>query len=178
MATKNLRLNLATVALIAIISMAFVILTSSGQFTQLTGAAVTVTELMMPFPSDAGGYHGWGNCVTQDKGRAWADQYCKAKGYTGVNSCYHEYIQKWKWAGTAANPVKGAVTSSYAFTKIRCTSGVPDAPIPTNSTNTTNQSTQPKTNTTTPSTPSNTTIPTNSTNKTSQPPKLRNTTTS
>jgi len=110
--------NVMLIALVGIIS-ASIFFTASP--TQFTGAA-TATVVAMPFPVDAWGYEGWGDCSTQDKGKTWANNYCIAKSYVSVDSCYHEPKgDRWKWSGTAAYPKKGVATGpGTAFTKVKC----------------------------------------------------------
>ena len=121
MAKQKFKLTLANVGLIALISIISVFIFTSGPST-FTGAATTTVDFVMPFAIDAWGYMGWGDCSTQMNGKAWADQYCQAKGYTGAQSCYHEYkAERWKWSGTAAAPQKGTATrAGTAFTKVKC----------------------------------------------------------
>src|SRR3989344_6059909 len=88
MAKQKFKLTLTNVGLIALIIIisAFIFTSSPPAF---TGAA-TATELIMPFAIDAWGSIGWTDCSTQMNGKAWADQYCQAKGYASAQSCYHE----------------------------------------------------------------------------------------
>src|SRR3990167_1275166 len=116
--SKTTLSNVMLIALVGIIS-ASIFFTASP--TQFTGAA-TATVVAMPFPVDAWGYAGWGDCSTQDKGKTWANNYCIAKSYVSVDSCYHEPKgDRWKWSGTAAYPKKGVATGpGTAFTKVKC----------------------------------------------------------
>ncbi len=123
MAKQKFKLTLTNVGLIALIIIisAFIFTSSPPAF---TGAATTTVDLVMPFAIDAWGSIGWTDCSTQMNGKAWADQYCQAKGYASAQSCYLENkMERWKWAGTAAAPQKGTSTGGgTAFTKVKCVS--------------------------------------------------------
>src|SRR3989344_2306086 len=123
MAKQKFKLTLTNVGLIALIIIisAFIFTSSPSTF---TGAATTTVDLVMPFAIDAWGSAGWTDCSTQMNGKAWADQYCQAKGYASAQSCYHENKPgRWKWGGTAAAPQKGTYTGvGTAFTKVKCVS--------------------------------------------------------
>ena len=123
MAKQKFKLTLTNIGLIALIGIisAFIFTSSPSAF---TGAATTTADLVMPFAIDAWGSAGWTDCSTQMNGKAWADQYCQAKGYASAQSCYLENkMERWKWAGTAAAPQKGTSTGGgVAFTKVKCVS--------------------------------------------------------
>ena len=123
MAKQKFKLTLTNVGLIALIGIISAFIFTSGP-TALTGAATTTADLVMPFAIDAWGSAGWTDCSTQMNGKAWADQYCKAKGYASAQSCYLENkMERWKWSGTAAAPQKGTSTGGgTAFTKVKCVS--------------------------------------------------------
>jgi len=89
----------------------------------------SVTEVATPFAIDAWGVSGtssaWTDCSQQDGGLAWANLYCKAKGYgsTATNGCYQQYAQaRWTLADpNSASSGQGRYTGSgAAFTKVKC----------------------------------------------------------
>jgi hypothetical protein len=104
--------------------------TNLGQSTVLFAAPTNGTIVATPFPVDAWGSAGWGNCVTNDGGVTKVNAFCKCKGYRGIynngtGACYEEWKnQRWTWSignTTSSCVIAGRATNAgLAVTKVKC----------------------------------------------------------
>ena len=80
--------------------------------------------LAIPFAVDAWEYSGWGDCKSQTGGQAWADAYCRCKGYCEATSCYHaSHNNRWiaKLDTKTCSWSKGTSTGpGIGFDTIKC----------------------------------------------------------